>query len=86
MPVRTAVGTSLLVIAMNSIAGLAGAVGTATIQWPLALTLTTVSVVASLGGAALAARLDASLVRKLFAWLVLGMSLFTATKQLIPMF
>jgi hypothetical protein len=86
MPVRTAVGTSLLVISMNSIAGLAGAMGTATIQWPFALTLTFVSVVASLGGAALAARLDASLLRKLFAWLVLGMAVFTATKQLVPMF
>lgn len=85
MPVRTAVGTSLLVIAMSSLAGALGAAGSASVRWPFALVVTLVSVAASLGGAALASRLPAASLRRMFAWLVLAMALFTATKQLAPM-
>jgi uncharacterized membrane protein YfcA len=44
LPMRTAVGTSLLVIAMNSFAGFAGTLSHASIHWSLAVAVTAASV------------------------------------------
>ncbi len=82
LPMRAAVGTSLLVIAMNSFAGFAGAVGYATIAWPLALGLTAATVLGSFGGTALAGRVKPQSLRAVFAWFVLAMAGLMAFKQL----
>jgi uncharacterized membrane protein YfcA/uncharacterized membrane protein YedE/YeeE len=77
----TAVGTSLLVIAMNSFAGLVGMEPT-TIPWPLALGVTAASVVGSLIGAVLAPQVKPEALRRGFAWLVVAVATFMAAKQL----
>jgi uncharacterized membrane protein YfcA len=82
LPMRTAVGTSLLVIAMNSFAGFAGTLSHATIHWSLALAVTAASVVGSLVGAALAGRVKPESLRSGFAWFVLAMAVFMTFKQL----
>ena len=82
LPMRTAVGTSLLVIAMNSLAGFAGSLGHATIPWTLALAITGASVLGSFGGTALAGRIAPQALRKGFAWFVLGMAVWMSFKQL----
>ena len=82
LPMRTAVGTSLLVIAMNSFAGFAGTLSHATIHWPLALAVTAASVAGSLVGAALAGRVKPEALRTGFAWFVLAMALFMTVKEL----
>ena len=82
LPIRTAVGTSLLVIAMNSFAGFAGTLGHATIPWSLALAVTAASVTGSLVGAALAGRIKPESLRAGFAWFVLAMAVFMTVKQL----
>ena len=69
MPV--AVGTSLLVISMNSAAGLAGHLSTMTIDWPLACTFTAAAVLGSLIGAQLTRRINPSTLRQGFGWFVL---------------
>ena len=84
LPMRTAVGTSLLVIAMNSFAGFAGSLSHATIHGSLALAVTFASVVGSLAGAALAGRVQPGSLRRGFAWFVLAMAVFMITKQLPP--
>ena len=82
LPMRTAVGTSLLVIAMNSFAGFAGALSHATIPWTLALAITGASVLGSFGGSALAGRVKPQALRAGFAWFVLGMAVWMSFKQL----
>ena len=82
LPMRTAVGTSLLVIAMNSFAGFAGALSHATIPWTLALAITGASVLGSFGGTALAGRVKPQALRSGFAWFVLGMAVWMSWKQL----
>jgi sulfur-oxidizing protein SoxB len=82
LPMRTAVGTSLLVIAMNSVAGFAGALSHATIPWTLALAITGASVLGSFGGTALAGRVKPQALRAGFAWFVLGMAVWMSFKQL----
>ena len=82
LPMRTAVGTSLLVIAMNSFAGFAGALSHATIPWTIAATITGASVLGSFGGTALAGRVKPQALRTGFAWFVLGMAVWMSFKQL----
>lgn len=72
MPV--AVGTSLVVIAMKSFAGLAGYLSSVQIDWPLALAVTGAAVAGALIGARLTAMVDPDALRKAFGWFVLGMS------------
>jgi uncharacterized membrane protein YfcA len=76
LPMRVAVGTSLLVIAMKSFAGFAGYVSSVSVDVELAALLTTAAVVGSVGGGALAGRVPARLLRRGFAWLVVVMGVF----------
>jgi hypothetical protein len=74
MPV--AVGTSLLVIAMKSFAGLAGYLHTVSIDWTLALGVTALAVVGALAGGQVAGRVDALILRRAFGWFVVAMAVF----------
>lgn len=56
VPMRMAVGTSLLVIAMNSASGFAGYVGTVHVDWGFLAGFTAAAVAGALVGAALVAR------------------------------
>lgn len=82
LPVRTAVGTSLLVITMSSFAGFASAVGSVSIDWHLAQPLLVAAPVGGALGVILSARVSPEGLRKGFAWLVLAVATFTAAKQI----
>ncbi len=79
-----AIGTSLLVIAMNSFAGLAGHLAHETIDLRIAALVTLAAVIGSFGGAALASRLRQDTLRRAFAWLVLAMATFMIYRQVRP--
>lgn len=85
LPMPVAVGTSLLVIAMKSFAGLAGYLSSVSIDWGLAAAVTAMAVLGSIGGALLSARVPQDRLRQGFGWfvlvmgvLVLGQSALTA--------
>ncbi|MFF9505021.1 sulfite exporter TauE/SafE family protein [Streptomyces sp. NPDC014656] len=84
LPLGTAVGTSLLVIAMNSFAGLAGHLSGASPDRGLALTVTAAAVLGSLAGARLAGRIPQRVLRRAFGWFVVVMGVFVLTRQLDP--
>jgi uncharacterized protein len=85
LPMATAIGTSLLVIALKSFAGFAGYVGHTAIDWPLALGVSTFSVIGSFGGARLAARLSAQTLRQAFGWFVVAMAFFILSREGPPL-
>ncbi|WP_422751953.1 sulfite exporter TauE/SafE family protein [Micromonospora sp. WMMD708] len=82
LPVPVAIGTSLVVIAMKSFAGLAGHLGTVDIHWPLALAVTAAAVLGSLLGGRLTGRVPAEVLRRSFGWFVLVMGGFVLLGQL----
>jgi uncharacterized membrane protein YedE/YeeE len=82
MPMRTAVATSLLVIALKSFAGFAGHVGHVTIDWHLAGLVTSAAVVGSVAGSLLSTRLAQDALRRAFAWFVMAMAVFVIVQQL----
>lgn len=81
LPMGVAVGTSLLVIAMKSFAGLAGYLTTVPIDWALTGAITAAAIVGSLFGARLVSRVPADALRTGFGWFVLAMGAFVLVQQ-----
>lgn len=81
LPMRTAVGTSLLVIAMKSFAGFSGYILNVSVDWPLAALITSAAVVGSFGGAAIAGRIPQDMLRRAFAWFVVTMAVFVLLQE-----
>jgi len=84
LPMPVAVGTSLIVIAMKSFAGLGGYLSAVQIDWRLAAMVTIAAVVGSLLGGRLTARIDPDTLRKGFGWFVLLMSSVILAQELHP--
>ena len=74
LPMPIAVGTSLIVIAMKSFAGLGGYLASVHINWGVALAVTAAAVIGALIGARLTAMVNPDALRKGFGWFVLAMS------------
>ncbi|MFD5419184.1 sulfite exporter TauE/SafE family protein [Streptomyces sp. NPDC127069] len=84
LPMGIAVGTSLLVIAMNSFAGFAGHIIGAHLDWSLALAVTAAAVLGSLIGGRFAGRIPQHTLRTGFGWFVVAMGLFVLSRQTGP--
>lgn len=82
LPMSTAVGTSLVVIAMKSFAGFAGYLGHVHVDWQVAGLVTVMAVVGSFVGSRLAGNISQEKLRKGFAWFVVVMGVFMLAKQL----
>ena len=85
LPMPVAVGTSLIVIAMKSFAGLGGYLSTVQIDWHLAGMVTAAAVVGSLIGGRLTSMVDPDSLRKGFGWFVLIMSSVILAQELHPL-
>ena len=81
VPMRQAVGTSLLVIAMNSASGFAGYLGTVDVDWGFLAGFTAAAVVGALVGTALVARVPQAALKRGFALLLLAMGGFVLYKN-----
>ncbi|PSK66309.1 hypothetical protein B0E53_01764 [Micromonospora sp. MH33] len=82
LPMPVAVGTSLVVIAMKSFAGLAGYLSSVSINWGLAAAVTAAAIAGSFVGGRLAGRIPADILRKVFGWFVVVMGVFVLGQQL----
>lgn len=82
LPMSAAVGTSLVVIAMKSFAGLAGYLASVSVDWTLATAVTVAAVLGSLAGGRLAGRIPEEALRKAFGWFVVVMGTFVLVQQL----
>lgn len=80
MPV--AVGTSLVVIALKSFAGLGGYLTTVTLDWGLVAAVTAAAVAGSVAGSRLAGRIPETALRKGFGLFVLAMGVFVLVQEL----
>ncbi|MEV0002896.1 sulfite exporter TauE/SafE family protein [Micromonospora sp. NPDC050980] len=84
LPMPVAVGTSLVVIAMKSFAGLAGYLSSVQIDWRLAGAVTAAAILGSLLGGRLAGRIPEDVLRRAFGWFVVVMGVFVLARQLPP--
>jgi uncharacterized protein len=81
VPMRQAVGTSLLVIAMNSACGFAGYLGTVHLDWTILAGFTGTAVVGALAGTALVTHVPQAALKRGFAILLLVVGGFVLNKN-----
>ena len=84
LPMPVAVGTSLVVIAMQSFAGFAGHLASEQIDWRLAAFITAAAVVGALIGGRLIAFVNPATLRQLFGWFVLLMASVILAQEVNP--
>lgn len=82
LTVRDAIGTSLLVIALNSTAGLAGTAAHATLDARLIAVVTAIAVAGSIAGARFGRRLPAQYLQRGFGWFVILVGAFMLAREL----
>lgn len=81
LPMKKAVGTSLFIIAMNSLIGFLGDVQNTTIDWLFLLKFTTISVLGIFIGMYLNKFIDEKQLKKGFGYFVLAMAFFILFKE-----
>jgi uncharacterized membrane protein YfcA len=84
LPMATAVGTSLVVIAMNSFAGVAGHLTGGQINWSLAAMVTAAAVVGTLLGARVTGLVKPDTLRIAFGWFVMAMASVILAQEIHP--
>ncbi len=82
LPMRKAVGTSLFIIAMNSLVGFIGDVQNLEIDWLFLLTFSSISVVGIFTGMYLTKYTNESQLKKIFAYFVLVMAAIILLKEM----
>lgn len=82
LPMKKAVGTSLFIIAMNSLVGFIGDVQNLEIDWLFLLTFSAISVVGIFIGMYLTKYTNESQLKKIFAYFVLVMAVIILLKEM----
>ena len=76
LPMQMAVGTSLIIIAMNSLAGFLGHANDGTFNITLTIIFTVAGLLGTFTGARLNKLLPAGKLQKVFAWLIIALAFF----------
>jgi uncharacterized membrane protein YfcA len=82
MPMKNAVGTSLFIIALNSLIGFLGDIGQVSINWTFLLTITAIAVTGILAGTWMSKKIPGEKLKTGFGWFVLIMAVYILIKEL----
>ncbi len=83
LPIRVAVGTSLVIIASNCLIGFLGAITLHPIEWKFLLLFSTFAVAGIIIGERLARRFSSQQLKPLFGWFILSMGVYIIIRELI---
>lgn len=82
IPMKQAVGTSLLIIAAKSLIGFTGDLGKQTMDWRLLLIVTGLAIAGIFIGSSLSKKIHGDRLKKWFGWFVLVMGIYIIIKEL----
>ena len=82
LPMKQAIGTSLLIIAAKSLIGFTGDLGKQAMDWNLLLSVTALAIIGIFIGNALSKKISAESLKKGFGWFVLLMGIYIIIKEL----
>ncbi|MBC8985297.1 sulfite exporter TauE/SafE family protein [Pedobacter sp. N36a] len=83
LPMKNAIGTSLLIIALNSLIGFTGDLGHFDIQWKFLLGITAIAITGLLIGNLFSKKIPGEKLKKGFGWFVLIMGIYIILKELL---
>ena len=82
LPMKKAIGTSLLIIALNSLVGFIADTGHYETQWSFLLMISVLAIAGVLTGGLLGKKIDGNKLKKGFGWFVLIMGIYIIVKEL----
>jgi uncharacterized membrane protein YfcA len=82
-PMKKAIGTSLLIIALNSLIGFTGDLNHININWEFLISISLIAVAGIFIGGALAKKIESHKLKKSFGWFVLVMGVYIIIKELL---
>jgi uncharacterized protein len=82
MPMKQAVGTSLLIIALNSLIGFTGDLGHFKIDWKFLIPITLFAIAGIFAGGFLGKNIEGEKLKKAFGWFVLLMGIYILIKEI----
>jgi len=82
LPMKQAVGTSLLIIAAKSLIGFTGDLSQYKMDWKLLLTVSAIAIAGIFIGDAISKKIDGNKLKKGFGWFVLVMGIYIIVKEL----
>ncbi len=82
LPMKKAVGTSLVIISINSIMGFLFSIHQLNIQWKLIIGIASIAIIGILIGSFLSTKIDGKKLKPLFGWFVLVMGTYIILKEI----
>lgn len=82
LPMKKAVGTSLLIIAINSLFGFLFSLKQFEFNWPMLLIFTGLAIIGIFVGSKFAEKISSRQLKKGFGWFILAMGLYIITNEL----
>ena len=83
VPMKKAVGTSLFIIAINSLLGFVSSLSYGTIDWILLLSISLVAVIGIFIGSFLSTKINGDQLKPAFGWFVLITGIYILVKEVI---
>ena len=83
LPIKQAIGTSLVIIASKSLIGFAGEIPSISVNWLFLVSLTGLASLGILIGLLVSKRIQADKLKPLFGWFLLGMGLYILMKEIV---
>lgn len=83
LPVKKAMGSSLMIIAINSLIGFTGDLSNIEIDWELVLSITAIAIAGIFAGNYIAKKASAASLKKGFGWFVLVMGIYIILKEIL---
>lgn len=81
LPMKTAIGTSLVIIAVNSLAGFLFSLPHFKIHWFFVLSITVLAIAGIIAGSYIASKIDGRKLKPVFGWLVLVMGIYIIIRE-----
>lgn len=82
LPMKKAIGTSLFIIALNSLAGFIGDAGHFKTNWTFLLSISTIAIAGVFIGGVMNKSVSSSRLKKGFGWFVLAMGVYIIVKEI----
>ena len=83
LPIKEAIGTSLLIIALNSLIGFLGDFGRHPIDWKFIVLVTAIAIAGIFIGGYFNQKVNGDKLKKGFGWFVLGMGIYIIIKEVL---
>ncbi len=83
LPMKSAIGTSLSIIALNSLIGFTGDLGHYSIDWKFLIIITGIAIAGIFMGSQLSKKIEGEKLKKGFGWFVLIMGIYIIVKETI---